>query len=364
MQSSSDRNLIQKSIFLSKSESNLFLKQDKPKFQSDFGRKKITSESDPNQINISSRSKTNQTNIEFALENNTINTKISKSENNKIISKMQLKKGMGSPSTTINKTTTNTTILKDNKEEADDDSKEPPRRAHKDDKFTTGGENKKSFKETDEDSKKVTNTQNTARSDKENKDHVFLSSKEADFLLNIPSCFLADQFNYMKLDTQFPRLKAIYEVINKNRESEDPAAEKMVYFQLHQRYIMTNKGTQKMFPLIYDKLFGSCITVECKKSPLIPFGRKRQSGTDVLVYCPNCNCFYKNKKVEFDGSAYGPDFAHLFNLSFNPNLVNLTLGKKSDINNNNIDYIANNNKTLIKKSSYVPKMFGFRIFNK
>lgn len=189
-------------------------------------------------------------------------------------------------------------------------------------------------------SSKATSVTSKDTDDKEagNKRLSFLTKTERELLLDIPSSFLEDVFNYMELELEFPNLKHIYQVINGKRESLNPINEKLVYFQLHQRYILTNKGTKQMFPIIYDKTFGVCITKECYKSPLVPFGRSHKSGENLLVYCSFCNCFYQNKKMFFDGSAFGPNFAHLFDLTFNEEP-----------------------KLIKKKSKYIPKIFGFKV---
>lgn len=171
----------------------------------------------------------------------------------------------------------------------------------------------------------------------------FLTKHERQYLIEIPDRFLEDTFNYMKLEEDFKNIKDIYQVINGKRKSQDKVNEKLVYFQLHQRFILSNKGTEKTFTLIYGKVFGACKTKECNNSPLSPYGKSHKSGSNLFVYCSNCNSFYKNKSIEMDGSAYGPDFAHLFNFTF---------GDTADLSK----------KISVNKSKYVPRMFGFKVF--
>jgi Casein kinase II regulatory subunit len=93
--------------------------------------------------------------------------------------------------------------------------------------------------------------------------------------------------------------------------------------------------------------------VQCSGQPVLPVGLKDEMGADtVKIFCPKCQCVYHPPPVRsrsshhggagaagVDGAAFGTTFPHLFLMTFS-NLVP---------------------DPLPQNSSYVPRVFGFRV---
>eukprot|EP00977_Amphora_coffeiformis_P010217 scaffold2366_cov159-Amphora_coffeaeformis.AAC.21 len=96
------------------------------------------------------------------------------------------------------------------------------------------------------------------------------------------------------------------------------------------------------------KDFGTCPLVQCSGQPVLPVGLKDEMGVDtVKIFCPKCTQVYHtpplrsraNVSTGVDGAAFGTTFPHLFLMTFS-NLVP---------------------DPLPVESSYVPRVFGFRV---
>jgi hypothetical protein len=102
-----------------------------------------------------------------------------------------------------------------------------------------------------------------------------------------------------------------------------------------------------------SKEFGTCPLVQCAGQPVLPVGLKDEMGADtVKIFCPKCQCVYHPPPIRsrsshhsgagaagVDGAAFGTTFPHLFLMTFS-NLVP---------------------DPLPQNSSYVPRVFGFRV---
>lgn len=96
------------------------------------------------------------------------------------------------------------------------------------------------------------------------------------------------------------------------------------------------------------KEFGTCPLVQCSGQPVLPVGLKDEMGADtVKIFCPKCQQVYHtpplrsraNISTGVDGAAFGTTFPHLFLMTFS-NLVP---------------------DPLPAETSYVPRVFGFRV---
>lgn len=121
-----------------------------------------------------------------------------------------------------------------------------------------------------------------------------------------------------------------------------------LYMLIHARYIITAHGLDAMYNKYAHKEFGTCPLIQCNGQPVLPVGLKDEIGTNTSkIFCPKCQCVYHPPPVRFrtfgsatvDGAAFGTTFAHLFLMTFN-NLVP---------------------DGLSQESSYVPRVFGFRV---
>mmetsp|Transcript_26157 Transcript_26157/g.48790 ORF Transcript_26157/g.48790 Transcript_26157/m.48790 type:complete len:356 (+) Transcript_26157:125-1192(+) len=126
-----------------------------------------------------------------------------------------------------------------------------------------------------------------------------------------------------------------------------------LYGLIHARYIITAHGLDAMYNKYASKEFGTCPLVQCAGQPVLPVGLKDEMGADtVKIFCPKCQCVYHPPPVRsrsshhggagaagVDGAAFGTTFPHLFLMTFS-NLVP---------------------DPLPQDSSYVPRVFGFRV---
>jgi hypothetical protein len=103
------------------------------------------------------------------------------------------------------------------------------------------------------------------------------------------------------------------------------------------------------------KEFGTCPLVQCAGQPVLPVGIKDEVGAHtVKIFCPKCQCVYHPPPVRsrsnqsnigsgggsgVDGASFGTTFPHLFLMTFS-NLVP---------------------DPLPPDSSYIPRVFGFRV---
>uniref|UniRef100_A0A7S3PDD2 Casein kinase II subunit beta n=1 Tax=Amphora coffeiformis TaxID=265554 RepID=A0A7S3PDD2_9STRA len=121
-----------------------------------------------------------------------------------------------------------------------------------------------------------------------------------------------------------------------------------LYGLIHARYIITAHGLDAMYNKYAAKDFGTCPLVQCSGQPVLPVGLKDEMGVDtVKIFCPKCTQVYHtpplrsraNVSTGVDGAAFGTTFPHLFLMTFS-NLVP---------------------DPLPVESSYVPRVFGFRV---
>jgi casein kinase II subunit beta len=102
---------------------------------------------------------------------------------------------------------------------------------------------------------------------------------------------------------------------DEQRTQEIENAAEIVYGLIHQRYILTNRGLQKMMIKYHEGHFGCCPRVLCANQHVLPVGLHDMLGESTLnVYCPRCNEIYaakmpRNKQV--DGAYFGTTFPHL-----------------------------------------------------
>ena len=121
------------------------------------------------------------------------------------------------------------------------------------------------------------------------------------------------------------------------------------HFNTPWRFPMPHFFSRGIFLLQYAaKEFGTCPLVQCSGQPVLPVGLKDEMGADtVKIFCPKCQQVYHtpplrsraNVSTGVDGAAFGTTFPHLFLMTFN-NLVP---------------------DPLPVESSYVPRVFGFRV---
>ncbi|EEQ83016.1 hypothetical protein NCER_100185 [Vairimorpha ceranae BRL01] len=168
----------------------------------------------------------------------------------------------------------------------------------------------------------------------------FFLKKEHGFLARIPDSYINDSFNLVGLNKKISNIETCYNAILDNTTSKDILEESALYYLIHQRYIFTTTGLEDILEKVLNKDYGSCSRVGCS-TPLIPIGGSNEPKvSSTKVYCFNCVCIYlpKGPIKGLDGCAWGKYFPHFLLITYPYKF------KKK------------------KLQEYVPKIYGFRIY--
>jgi casein kinase II subunit beta len=119
---------------------------------------------------------------------------------------------------------------------------------------------------------------------------------------------------------------------------------KEIYGLIHKRFIYTPKGLSLMREKYLNGVYGYCPRILCSKQILLPVGLSEDTKySRVKVFCPLCEEVYKPRQRvnDLDGAYFGTSFPQAFLMNY------------PDLNPKNKNVI-----------SYIPKLYGFRIFGK
>jgi len=184
----------------------------------------------------------------------------------------------------------------------------------------------------------------------------FCRMEEHELLVEVDEEYVRDNFNLYGLKARIENYdKALKMILS----SEQPDAEdfrdldfrkvyrdaRELYGLIHCRYIMSPRGLTQMREKYIKKAFGECPRVLCNGQNVLPVGLWEEPNTHgVRLYCPRCQETYEprgpNSCRDLDGAFFGTSFPHIFLQTF-PNLV-----------------------PLDPPVCFVPKVFGFRIYNR
>ena len=94
----------------------------------------------------------------------------------------------------------------------------------------------------------------------------------------------------------------------------------LLYGLIHQRFITSRPGMQKMFEKYEKAHFGVCPRVLCYRAPVLPVGLSDTPGQEtVKLFCPSCLDVYNPPNSRFhgvDGAYFGTTFGCLFLMTF------------------------------------------------
>lgn len=178
----------------------------------------------------------------------------------------------------------------------------------------------------------------------------FLSKKENKYLLQIPYNYLQDDFNLTELPAQVPHFREARALImDDDDDDEDEDEERyadidgdidgdtndleqfsaspeiqrsahLLYYLIHQRYLITSQGMEEMSHKYVAGYFGICPRTLCDDTRLIPVGLSDVPGQHAFkLFCPSCVDVYIPNESKFhvvDGCAWGTSFAHIFFMRF------------------------------------------------
>jgi hypothetical protein len=120
------------------------------------------------------------------------------------------------------------------------------------------------------------------------------------------------------------------------------AAAELLYGLIHARYIITPRGMSGMLGKYKNVHFGRCPRVFCQGQAVLPVGQSDLPRTHTCkTFCPKCGDIYyprSSRHANIDGAYFGTTFCHLF------------LQAYWDL------------APAPPRESYVPRIFGFKIF--
>ncbi|EHY66107.1 casein kinase II subunit beta [Nematocida ausubeli] len=160
-------------------------------------------------------------------------------------------------------------------------------------------------------------------------------------ILRVDQFFIDDPFNLFGLSDL---IKGYDKTIRAFRGEDiyvSPDARVILYYMIHQRYIITKKGLEGMHGIVSSGVYGKCARVFCNGFPFLPIGlSEKPNKSTTKLFCYQCKQIYeaRGELGEVDGCAFGPTFPHLFILMYR-NLF----------------------PEVIEEASYVPKIFGFQV---
>lgn len=165
----------------------------------------------------------------------------------------------------------------------------------------------------------------------------FLSKKENKYLLQIPYNYIQDDFNLTELPSQVSHFREARALIMDDEGDEESSEESydleqlaslpevqrsahLLYYLVHQRYLITSQGMEEMSHKYVSGYFGICPRTLCNDTRLIPVGLSDIPGQHAFkLFCPSCVDVYIPSEPKFhviDGCAWGTTFAHMFFMRF------------------------------------------------
>ncbi|KAH3688400.1 hypothetical protein WICPIJ_000613 [Wickerhamomyces pijperi] len=180
----------------------------------------------------------------------------------------------------------------------------------------------------------------------------FLGIKGNEYFCDVDVDYILDKFNLTGLNTEVEKMSKVidmitdgldeeYEIGDKERDHLEANANKL-YGLIHQRYIITTKGLNKMHLKYKNADFGYCYRVYCELQHLLPIGLSDHVGVStVKLYCPKCEDIYNPKSsrhAQIDGAYFGTTFPGMFLQTFAAEVM-----------------------PVHPVERYIPKIFGFNI---
>ena len=185
----------------------------------------------------------------------------------------------------------------------------------------------------------------TSSSDEENWKQWFNNSIFSEYLLDIETSYLNDNFNLYGFQSEFSNYKTLLNILRGTYSK--PLTKKLrysaleLYGRIHSRYILTETALDEMLNRYTHNKFPRCPRVLCNGTLCLPYGPSEiPNESKMMLFCPNCGDIYipdDNNVPSIDGSYFGPSWVHLF-LNSHPDIIPNELPKK-----------------------FIPKVFGFKL---
>ncbi|KAK9474662.1 casein kinase II, regulatory subunit [Dipodascopsis tothii] len=148
----------------------------------------------------------------------------------------------------------------------------------------------------------------------------FLGTKGNEYFCEIDEEFIMDRFNLTGLNTEVAYYQYAIDLITDSfdHECNDDIREQIersarhLYGLIHARYILTQRGLQKMLDKYKNSDFGKCPRVHCNLNPLLPVGLSDvPHSLPVKLFCMRCEDIYNpksNRHASIDGAYFGSSF--------------------------------------------------------
>jgi len=181
----------------------------------------------------------------------------------------------------------------------------------------------------------------------------FCSMRGREFFVEVDKNWIEDDFNLYGLSGSTMGIQHYefaldmildremeYELNEQQSEGVQRSSDTL-YGLIHARFIVTQRGLELMKHKYSNVDFGRCPRVFCEGQPVLPVGQSDLPRISLAkLLCPRCQEIYYPpfpKHSQIDGAYFGTTFPHLF-LQAYPDLI-----------------------PPPPKSSYVPRIFGFKI---
>jgi casein kinase II subunit beta len=178
----------------------------------------------------------------------------------------------------------------------------------------------------------------------------FLSLDGNEFMCDVDEDYIKDNFNLYGLRETVSDFKHALKIIldrydSTASDSDDPdfISARELYGLIHQRFILTRRGLDKMFRKYRQGDFGRCPVVNCNDAKLLPIGRSDlPHQSNVKLFCPACHEIFHIDRHhaaanKLDGAYFGTTFPHLLIMQFKEQFAHL------------------------RRGTYVPRIFGFKV---
>lgn len=169
----------------------------------------------------------------------------------------------------------------------------------------------------------------------------YMETEIGGLLLKVPIEFIKDKFNMFGISKHVENYEKSHKILLGLADEAEDCDPVTLYNMIHQRYVFTKIGLEDIFEKVMRKEYGVCRNISCSQSPLIPTGLTDIPRiSTVKNYCCNCRALFnpKGRLSLIDSCAFGRSFAPFMVMTYKNNFPKTDYGK------------------------YVPRIFGFRIF--
>ncbi|KAI9179248.1 casein kinase 2 regulatory subunit [Blastocladiella emersonii ATCC 22665] len=188
----------------------------------------------------------------------------------------------------------------------------------------------------------------------------FLMKKGNEMFCDVDEDYIIDKFNLTGLASEVEWYQQAMDIILDKIELTDfeqSTRQRLakncahLYGLIHARFIVTQRGLQKMAEKYQRAEFGTCPRTLCHDTPVLPVGLSDLPGNStVRLYCPRCQDVYNprsSRHAMLDAAYWGTTFPHLL-LQVHPNLLDF-------------HRIPTSGPAARDVEVYTPKIFGFRV---